>query len=129
MSDMAPQFFNAWSVVNGALARWRICKWHVEKAWVSNMSSKIKIDSNYEVVVDKEKIKRDLKETWFITDPAEFREKWAIVVGGLINEPQTQAYGINCGTTTQPEWKNGKPIFVQWVYMIQIWHRRSSIST
>jgi hypothetical protein len=42
MSDMAPQFFNAWNAVMGSSARQLYCAWHVDKAFRDCLQRHIK---------------------------------------------------------------------------------------
>lgn len=41
MSDIAPQFYNAWVAINGNIPQHLYCTWHVDKAWREELRKKV----------------------------------------------------------------------------------------
>jgi len=42
MSDLAPQFYNAFCTVNQYQPKWLYCTWHVDKNWQEEIHKKVK---------------------------------------------------------------------------------------
>lgn len=50
MSDLAPQFYNAFCAINGFKPKWLYCAWHVDKNWQEEIRSTVRGTSKEETL-------------------------------------------------------------------------------
>ena len=88
MSDMDPSLYNAWCEVMGPAKHQLFCTWHVDKAWRTNVRSKIK---NSDAQEQTYKILRTLLQE---TDQEAFTIMFENALFKLKSNPETKDFGI-----------------------------------